>query len=142
MDEPLQVPVQSEHATPSQDRASLVLALLHRLMLGDGRSTHDMDALLRELATVFGVRAAGLVGILNGRAATKYWASLEATTPRVAPWPWQEWPELLDQVRQSATAVPAHSTDGRGFLFAASNQHDEVYWLLWLDAGYVHAWTD
>src|SRR5262245_54530937 len=103
--------------TEEQDRSRPGLDFIHGLLQGAAAGMPPLADLLRALTRAFGAVAAGVAAPAEG---TPFVRQREGPQSVRSRWPWEERPELLEEVRRSATAVPEQTADGSNWLFASS----------------------
>jgi signal transduction histidine kinase/ActR/RegA family two-component response regulator len=117
---------QADPLSPVADPSRAILNWLHQLLIRPAVEQPGLEDLLAELAAVFQVRAAGLVGLPDGSPLLHHPSGLEG------PWPWESDPDLLARVGQTATALTVLRPLGGSMLLTAQLFPDGSAWLLWL----------
>jgi signal transduction histidine kinase/ActR/RegA family two-component response regulator len=126
-------------AAPPETLVRPILDFAHRLLTGGETAPLSLDGVLDELASVCGVRGAGLVSLPDGADLAK-----SSHAPTVAPetYPWRARPELLGHVGSAPGAVFVSQDSGGLFVLAAVSQHNAAHQLLWVAPCAARPWTD
>jgi signal transduction histidine kinase/ActR/RegA family two-component response regulator len=124
--------------TEERDRTRPALDFVHGLLQGAAQGLPPLADLLRALAGAFGAVAAGVAAPAERTPLVRLREGLDSLQSR---WPWEERPELLDEARRSATAVPERTADGLSWLFASSWAPASGGLLLWLEADAGRIWS-
>ena len=115
----------NQPARPEEGKRAL--AFVHQLLSGEENRIASLNGLLAELAQAFGVSGAGLAG---GPAGTPV-ARVPSARAWPALWPWQQQPEVLEQLRQAPSAITLAVAEGGSLLAASAGPGDCNGWLLW-----------
>jgi signal transduction histidine kinase/ActR/RegA family two-component response regulator len=124
--------------TEERESTRSALDFVHGLLQGAASGPPPLADLLRALARAFGAVAAGVAAPAEGTPLVRQREGPDGVRSR---WPWEERPELLEEVRHSATAVPEPRADGSSWLFASAWAPASGGLLLWLEADAGRVWS-
>jgi signal transduction histidine kinase/ActR/RegA family two-component response regulator len=120
------------------DRAASALDYLHRLLLDAESSAACLDDHLADLATSFGARGAGLLIVLHGTPQVLGHCGSDRQPRFPRRYPWQEKPELLDEVRVTKSSL---SVRAEGAWLIADCQSAAAALMVWLEDTDRRSWS-
>jgi signal transduction histidine kinase/ActR/RegA family two-component response regulator len=129
------------HHERGEDHSRTALEFIHRLLLLPEQAPAGLAGLLAALAQAFGANGAGVAAPRDGPATVKMHVDAGGQPVARAAYPWEDRPELLAHAGRATTALVVEGPAPTSWLLAAVDTGAEGGWLLWLERGSDHSWS-